>query len=153
MSKIRAQFANGATGSAIRTELNGMLPFSATVTLAAASAGTPQHVVPVASVPAGMKVYVTDIQIAVNGATPWADATGVGVNLQDTNGAPVVGAAFAKAGLLANALISKFSASCVLSAAVLLGSGFTTAKGLDLVADKNFTTGSDVVATITGYIA
>jgi hypothetical protein len=81
-----------------------------------------------------MKVYITDIQLAVNGATPWADATGVGVNLQDTNGSPVIGAAFAKAGLL-------------------LGSGFTASNGLDLAADKNFTTGSDIVATITGYIA
>jgi hypothetical protein len=84
MSKIRATFADGASGSTIRTELNSMLPFSVSATLTAAAAGTPVHIVPVASVPSGKKIYVTDILIKVNGAVDWTDSTGVGVNIQDT---------------------------------------------------------------------
>jgi hypothetical protein len=153
MSKIRAIFADGATGSTIRTELNSMLPFSVTLTLTAALAVTPVHIVPVASVPTGKKVYVTDILLKVNGETAWSDATGVGVNIQDTSATPVVGASVAKADLVGNAKIGKESASCVLAAPIVLGTGFTADKGLDISADKNFTAGSDIVVTVTGYIA
>ena len=153
MSKIRAVITDGESAANVRTELNSMLPFSVTVTLTSAVAGTSVHVVPVASVPTGCKVYVTDLLLTVNGAVAWADATGVGINLQDTASTPVVGAAFAKAGLTANAIIGKTSASVVLATNILLGTGFTTSKGLDIAADKNFTSGSDIVITVTGYIA
>ena len=153
MSKIRAQFANLAAGSTIRAELNGMLPFSVSATLTAAAAATPVHIVPVASVPAGMSAYVTDVLLVVNGATPWTDITATLVKVQDTAGSPVVGITVGKAALLANAKIGKENAACVLAAPVLLGTGFTAANGLDIVADANFAAGSDIVATVTGYIA
>jgi hypothetical protein len=150
---IRQEIADGALGSTIRTELNSMLPFSVSATLTSALAGTVVHIIPVASVPAGKKVYVTDFIIVVNGATAWSDATATLVKIQDTAASPVVGATFAKAGLTGNALIGKTSASVVLAAPILLGSGFTASKGLDIVGDANFAAGSNIVATVTGYIA
>jgi hypothetical protein len=151
---------DGDSGSTIRaalnamlTELYGALPFRATATLTSALAATPVHLVPAASVPAGKKVYLTGFLLFVNGAVSWIDATATLVKLQDTATVPVVAATFAKAGLTGNAQIDPPSASVVRAAPVLLGAGLTDAKGLDLVADGNFASGSDIVVTVTGYIA
>ena len=151
MSAIRQPFTAGSTGATVRAELNKMLPFSITSTLTSAAAATPVHIVTDAQVPASQKVYITEILLTVNGGTAWADATGTIVKIQDT--AAVAGVTFAKANLTGNVLLSKMSAGVTLAPAVLLGAGFTVAKGIDLVADHNFAAGSDIVVTVSGYIS
>jgi hypothetical protein len=157
MAKIT--LSNGDTGLVIRggintmmTELYSGLSFRSTKTLTSAAASTPVEILSAATVGAGRKAYVTSILLTVNGATAWTDSTGTVVTIQDTNGTPVLGASFAKANLTGNAVQSHLSAS-VLSAPILTGVGFTTAKGLTISADSDFDAGSDIIATVCGFIA
>ena len=82
-----------------------------------------------------------------------ADATATLVKVQDTNGTPLIGPTVPKALLIANANIGLTSISVTLGNAVARGKGFTTAKGLDIIADANFAAGSDIYVTLVGYIA
>lgn len=147
---------DGDSGATVRALLNLNMqdghPFRKTVTLTSAAAATPVEIVPAADVGAGKKVYVTDFLVAVDGAVAWSDDTGTVVNLQDDAGTPVVGAEIAKAGLTASALLGKLSTNVTLGDAIALGEGFTEAKGLDVAADDDFTAGSDLVVTVSGFI-
>lgn len=153
---------NGDTGASVRTALNAMFgelytagfAFKAVATITAAAAGTAAHVLPAATVTGSQKAYITGILINVNGATAWTDLTATVLKIQDTAGSPVVGITIPKALLLGNAIIDTFSlATITISNNILRGTGFTAAKGLDIVADANFAAGSDIYVTITGYIA
>lgn len=132
--------------------LSAGTPFRVTGTLTAASAGTAVHVLPAATVGAGNKAYLTHMILAVNGATPWTDVTATLVKVQDTNGTPLIGPTVLKALLIANAVVGLTSLTVTLGNAVARGTGFTTAKGLDIVGDANFAAGSDIYVTLIGYI-
>lgn len=127
-------------------------PFRVTGTLTAAAAGTAIHVLPDATVGAGKKAYLTAMILNVNGATPWTDVTATLVKVQDTNGTPLIGPTVLKALLIANAVVGLTSVTVTLGNAVARGTGFTTAKGLDIVGDANFAAGSDIYVTLIGYI-
>ncbi|SRR6266487_4951230 len=128
-------------------------PFRVTGTLTAAAAATAIHVLLDATVGTGKKAYLTHMILNVNGATAWTDATATLVKVQDTNGTPLIGPTVPKALLIANANIGLTSISVTLGNAVARGTGFTTAKGLDIIADANFAAGSDIYVTLVGYIA
>jgi hypothetical protein len=149
---------NGDTGAVFRAGINSMmtelysgLSFVKTVTLSSALAATPVEIISAATIGTGRKFYVTSILLTVNGSAAWTDSTGTVVTIQDTNGTPVIGASFAKSLLTANTVLSHLSAGVLLSP-ILLGTGFTTAKGLTVSADSNFDAGSDIVITICGVI-
>ena len=131
------------------TSLSG-IPFKKTATLKSAAAATPVHILTAAEVGAGKKAYVHSMFASVDGATKWA--TTATVALQDTAASPVAGATIAVAGLTANAQLMIPDTNITLAAPIADGAGFTTAKGLDIVADANGT-GSDLIVTIFGYIA
>ena len=59
---------------------------------------------------------------------------------------------YAVAGMTANALLGLTSANVTVAPAISLGTGFTAAKGLQIVGNANGT-GSDFVVTVVGYIA
>lgn len=124
--------------------------FRAVVSLAALTAGTAVHVVPVADVGASQRVYPLGIIGNVNGATAWTDSTATLVKLQDTAG--VSGIAFPKAILTGNAVLTLGSAGITIGDQILTGAGFALGTGLDLVADANFSAGSPLYLTIWGYI-
>ncbi|SRR6266487_799604 len=155
----QSTLTNGQSAASFRAALNAMfgdlyatIPFEVTGTLTSAAAGTAVHVLPAASIPAGKKAYVTGMLLNVNGATAWTDLTATVLTLQDTAGTPIVGITIPKAVLLGNALINLFTATLTLATLILRGIGFTTAKGIDIVADANFAAGSDIYVTLTGVI-
>lgn len=126
-------------------------PFRKTVTLTSAAAGTAVHILTDANVGAGRKVYINQMLLDVAGATAWTDATATIVKVQDTSA--VVGGTYAKAQLTGNAFFDLTTTGLTLAAPIKDGTGFTTAKGIDIIADANFAAGSDIKLTVTGYIA
>ena len=128
------------------------IPFYQTATLTAAASATPVHILTDAEV-GSKKAYVTGAILKVDGATAWTDSTGTIVKVQDTNGSPVVGLTYAKAQLTGNGILVLGSTGVTIGDAVSEGSGFTAAKGLDIVADSAFDAGSDIKITVFGFIA
>lgn len=133
--------------------LNAGKPFMATATLTAAAAATGVTVL-ADSVVGTDTVYVTGFRLKVSGATAWTDATATIVTLQDTEGTPVSGIIFAKAGLTGNAIIDSLADSnLTVGDSIAINDGFTAGKGLVLIGDADFGAGSDIVVTVFGYIA
>lgn len=131
--------------------LSAGTPFHAVAKLVSTTAGTAVSFG--LTVPAGKKVYLSTFRASVYGSTAWTGGTGTLVNIQDTNGTPVVGFRINAAGLTANAVIDSFGDTNVDAfIAVLQNTGFTAAKGLVLKGDNNFGEGSDLYVTISGYI-
>lgn len=130
----------------------GGVPFFKTATLTSAAAGTPVHVLTDAEVGAGNVARIAGMIMSVDGATAWTDSTGTIVKLQDTNGSPVVGISVAKAQLTGNASLGLHNTGVTLADPVKVQDGFTTAKGIDIVADSDFDAGSNIVVTIFGFI-
>ena len=122
--------------------------FTRVCTLTSAAAATPVVCLTDADVGAGKKAYVTGVQIVVNGAVGWGLVTTV--TLEDTSGVDLL--TIPVASLTSNALLYNSNTSATTSAAaLLLGSGTTTAKGLRVLADMNGT-GSSLVFTMWGTI-
>ncbi len=128
-------------------------PFFVTKAIEATAASTAIHFITDANVGAGKKAYVSNILLTVSGADAWVDGTATIVTIQDTEGtAGSIGATFAKAQLTGSAVLGMFSTGCTLSNIILQGTGFTTGKGLDIVGDNTFSTGSTIYCTLSGYI-
>lgn len=128
------------------------IPFRKTATLTSAAAGAAVHVLTDADV--GSKTaYLLGAILKVDGSTAWTDSTGTIVKIQDTNGTPVVGLTYAKAELKGNAVLVLGSTGVTIGDAVAEGTGFTAAKGLDIIADANFAAGDNIKITIYGYMA
>ena len=128
------------------------IPFRKTVKIVSTAAGTAVPIIPAASVPGTSKIFVTDMLAVVSDSTAWA-TTGTIVKIQDTAGTPVVGVTMAVAALTANAKLNLCTANVTLGDAVKKGTGFTVAKGLNLVGDADFGAGSDLYVTVCGFIA
>jgi hypothetical protein len=128
-------------------------PFRKTVTITAAAAATPVHILTEAEVGAGKKVFITDFDLSVNGDADWTDDAATAINLQDTASSPVVAATFAKAQLTSQAQLGKHSAGVTLGTPIRTGVGLTAAEGLDVAADAVFAAGSDITITVVGFIA
>jgi len=128
-------------------------PFRKVKTLTSADAATPVAILTAAEVGAGKKAYITGFLAKVNGEVDW-EGEGTIVTIQDDNATAVVGITLAKAQLTSGALLDLLATGATLGVAVSLGTGFTAAKGLVILADGAFATGgSDIVVTLTGYIA
>lgn len=125
------------------------VPFERSCTLTSAAAATPVHCLIDADVGAAQKVYLAYWHLKVNGATPWA--TTATCTIQDTNGTPVVFETIAVAAMAGNAFTQAGTANVTHGTAFSLGTGGTTAKGLDVVCNANGT-GSDAVFTISGFM-
>lgn len=126
--------------------------FKRTATLTSAAAGTAVHVLTAADV--GTKTaYIMGAILKVDGATAWTDSTGTIVKIQDTADTPVVGLTYAKAQLTGNAVLVPGMTGVTIGDPVAEGSGFTAAKGLDIIADANFAAGDNIKITIFGYLA
>ena len=128
------------------------IPFRKTATLTSAAAGTAVHVLTDADV--GSKTaYIMGAILKVDGSTAWTDSTGTIVKIQDTADIPVVGLTYAKTNLTDSAVLVLGSTGVTIGDAVAEGSGFTAAKGLDIIADANFAAGDNIKITIYGYMA
>lgn len=128
------------------------IPFRKTATLTSAAAGTAVHVLTDADV--GSKTaYLLGAILKVDGSTAWTDSAATIVKIQDTNDTPVVGLTYAKAQLTGNAVLVLGSTGVTIEDAVAEGTGFTAAKGLDIIADANFAAGDNIKITVFGYMA
>lgn len=138
-----------STDAARKAEIDALeKPFLRVCTLTSAAAATPVVCLLDADVPAGKKAYVAGVRLNVNGVTAWATATTC--TLEDTAGVDLL--TIPVASLTGNALLFDSNTSATTSAAALkLGSGTTTAKGLRVVCDVNGT-GSTEVWTMWGTI-
>lgn len=125
-----------------------MRPFKKTATLSASAAGTAVNIVD--GVNQNETVYISGMILKVDGATAWTDATGTIVKIQDNSS--VVGITIPKALLVGNAVLYLHSASVVLGDAITEGVGFTMGSRIEILADDNFTAGSDIKCTLFGYI-
>ncbi len=126
--------------------------FKRTATLTSAAAGTAVHVLTDADV--GSKTaYIMGAILKVDGSTAWTDSTGTIVKIQDTADTPVVGLTYGKAELKGNAVLVLGSTGVTIGDAVAEGTGFTAAKGLDIIADANFAAGDNIKITVFGYLA
>ncbi len=116
---------------------------SASGTLTSAAAATAVSLIPDASVPAGMKLYLLGWQAKVNGADAWV-GTVTKVIVEDTAGVAFLELPVAI--LLGNALIGPLTANVTQKDAWVLGTGGTASKGLRIKGDANASvSGSDVV--------
>ena len=137
--------------NAITTAKEVATPFCVAGSLTAAAAATPVVLLADALVPAGKKVYVTNILLKVGGGTAWTDSSGTKVTVEDTAGADVV--AYAKAGLTANVVINDLGgANLTPGATTLSGAGLGAGKGLQIVADSDFDAGSTISVVVSGVI-
>jgi hypothetical protein len=125
-----------------------MRPFKKTVTLSASSAAT--AVTLVDGVNQNETVYISGMILKVDGATAWTDATGTIVKIQDSSS--VVGITIPKALLVGNAILYLHSTSVVPGDAITEGTGFTMGSRVEILADDDFTAGSDIKCTLFGYI-
>lgn len=137
--------------NAITTAKEVATPFCVKGSLTAAAAATPVILLADSLVPAGKKVYVTNILLSVGGGTAWTDSSGAKVTVEDTAGEDVV--AYAKGGLTGNAIINDLGgANQTLGATTLSGAGLTAAKGLQIVADSDFDAGDTITVVVSGVI-
>ena len=127
------------------------IPFRKTVKLTSAKATTPVEIIADDDVGAGKCVYINSLYANVNGNDQWA-GDGAVVTVQDTATTPVAAITFAKAQLTANAQLMFGSTGVTLGDGIKDGTGMTEAKGITIVADGAFASGSDLIVTITGFI-
>jgi hypothetical protein len=136
------------------TALMAGIPFRYTEKIVSTAAGTAVPVVPVSAVPAGKKVYLTGILVNVSGSTAWTDGTAATFLIVDTAASPLTLVSIVKAGLTGNRVVDSFAATNVTTGtAVLLGAGAGEGCGLSIKGNANYTAGSDIYVTLTGYIA
>lgn len=115
-----------------------------TKTITSAAAATAVELLPDSYVPAGKKAYLVSFIARVNGTTAWG--TTATVKIQDKNSSAVDFVTFAVAGMTSQARLVPGSANTTLENAYSLGTGGTTAKGLQLKGDANGT-GDNFVVT------
>jgi hypothetical protein len=127
-------------------------PLRVTGALTSSAAGTAVILLDDSIVGINRKVYLFGIMLKVDGATSWADGTATIVKIQDTNGTPVVGVTIAKAALVGNAVLTLASSGVTIGDAVSEGIGFTVGKGISIVGDANFASGSDIKVTLFGFM-
>ena len=142
---------NARTGQRIKdveTAMNLAQPFHKTATITSAAAATAVSLLADSEVPTGKKCYITGFIARVNGATNWG--TTATVKIQDTNSSAVDFVTMAVAALTGNTTVFPHTSNVTLGSAILLGSGGTASKGLQLKGNANGT-GSDLVVTVFGF--
>lgn len=133
--------------------LNAGIPFRVTNKITAVAAKTAVHLLPDPAVPAGKAVHISHILVNVSGSTAWSGGSGTELYIKDTATSAKTGVTIAATALTGNAVIDSFAADDVVATTfILLNTGFTAAKGIDIKADENFGAGSDIYVTIEGYI-
>ena len=123
--------------------------FDATGTLTSSAAATPVVLLPASMVPAGFRVVPIAVFMRVDGGTAWA--TTANVKVQDTNDTPVDFVTVQVSALGANARVNIASANVTIEDAVLLGTGGTPGRGVQVRGNANGT-GSDLRVRVVGYI-
>jgi hypothetical protein len=127
-------------------------PFFAEATLLSASAATPvQLIAPISSGPLlGRKLYLNKFIARVDGATAWATGTTI-VRLADTNGTPNPFVTIPVAALTANARVLESTSGVVLEDSFSRGTGSATNAGLQVYADVNAGSGSNLIIQASGF--
>lgn len=140
------------TAARVNITARSGIPFTKIVKLTSALATTPVEILSDAEVGAGNKAIITDFDCSVGGTDAWV-GTGTVVIVRDKAGSPVTQISLAKAQLTSQAQLGKHSTGVTNAAAVRAGTGATTAKGLEVVADGTFeTSGSDLTVIVSGII-
>lgn len=127
------------------------IPFRKTVTLKSADAETPVSIIADADVAAGKCVYITGFYANVKGNEAWS-GTGNNVIVRDRASSPVSAITLPDSILTNSAQLMFGSTGVVLGDGIKDGTGMTPAEGIEIVGDGEFTAGSDLIVTITGFI-
>ena len=127
------------------------IPFRKTVKLTSALATTPVEIIADDDVGTGKSVYITGFYANVNGAVAWS-GTGNNVIVRDRAGTPVAAITLPDSILTADAQLMFGSTGVVLGDGIKDGTGMTPAEGIEIVGDGEFSDGSDLIVTITGFI-
>lgn len=127
------------------------IPFRKTVTLKSADAETPVSIIADADVGTGKCVYITGFYANVSGNEAWA-GTGNNVIVRDRASSPVSAITLPDSILTDSAQLMFGSTGVVLGDGIKDGTGMTPAEGIEIVGDGEFTAGSDLIVTITGFI-
>lgn len=134
-------------------EAGGKEFFSATARLTAAAAGSRVHLLGEDKIPLGKTVHPLGFMMVLDGETAWSGEPGTTVYLADSGTDSIYRFAGIPAQLLTSGVfVSPTLEGVILEAEFGMALGCREGKGIDLVADGDFTAGSDLVATVFGYL-
>lgn len=127
--------------------------FSRTASLQAVNAGTRVPLLAEADLPEGKKVYPLGFFMILNGEVCWEGGTGTTVYIADSGTDLIYRfAAIEAAHLMPGEYLCPNSDGVTLEAEFGMNLGCRTGKGIDVFADGNFGSGSDLVVTVYGYM-
>lgn len=147
--QLRGDRGLATRGSAGASTVQGY-PFVATGTITSTAAGTAVTLKSDVEIPAGSQVWVTAVQMLVNGATAWSGGSFTTLSIQDSNGTPVVFFNADAAALTGNAQLGFGTANTTGGAGVVTGG--TAGKGLQIKGNANAGAGSAVIVTVSGMV-
>jgi hypothetical protein len=134
-------------------EAGGKEFFSATGRITAAAAGSHAHLLGEEKIPLGKTAHPLGFMMVLDGETAWSGEPGTTLYLADSGIDSIYRFASVPAQLItAGSYISPTLDGVTLEAEFGMALGCREGKGIDLVADGNFTAGSDLVATVFGYL-
>lgn len=127
--------------------------FARTATLRSAEAGARVAVLPEDELSTDQRAYPLGFFMVLAGEVAWIGGTGSRIFLADSGEDLVYRfASIAASALVPGSFISPSSEGVTLEAEFGLAVGGRLGKGIDILADGNFSSGSDLSVTIYGYI-
>lgn len=134
-------------------EAGGQEFFSKTARLSALVASTRVHVLAEADIPDGKTIHPLGFFILLDGEVAWTGGSGTTVYIADS-GVDLIYrfAAIQATQLVAGNYISPTAEGVTLEAEFGMSLGCRAGKGIDVLADDNFASGSDLVVTVYGYM-
>jgi len=127
--------------------------FARTATLKAAEAGTRVALLPEAELAAGERAYPVGFFMVLAGEEAWSGGTGTRIFLADSGTDLIYRfASIAASALVPGNFITPSAEGVTLEAEFGLALGGRVGKGIDVLADGDFETGSELSVTVYGYI-
>ncbi len=127
--------------------------FAKTGSIKASEAGTRVHILAESQVAQGKKAYPIGFYLILKGEEPWTGGEGTKLFIADSGTELIYRFATIDKGALAPGnYLTPSSEEVVLEAEFGMTLGGREGKGIDILADKDFETGSELCVTVYGYI-
>lgn len=134
-------------------ESGGKEFFSGTARISAITANTRVHVIPEIEIPQGKNLRPLGFIMLLDGETAWSGETGTALYIADSGIDSIYRFASIPANLMsAGNFITAHMEGVTLEAEFGMVIGCREGKGIDVLADGNFASGSDCVVTVYGYM-
>lgn len=137
----------------LRRIISDGIPFTKTVKISATAADVAIDILPkslVEQIGEGLKVFIDNFRLVVNGSTAWSGGTLTKLTIKDSGGKDMIDVAIAA--LTGNALLVPGSADVTELDPYLLNEGTDAGEGIQIVGDNAAGAGDDVYVSITGRI-